>query len=430
MMSSTSLPEFFTPDPAKLELARSGAWRLPNWRYWPCPALQRHGASDYLRQVVMTIESTLARFGLRMHVVEVNEGPVFTEYVFTAADARASRNLTRVGDLLPDLTMALGPDQTIELQHSLSRPGYLAFQVKNRLRQIVRLGHVMEYADREVDAAHLPLLLGMGVNGTPVIDDLRDLGNILVCGRTGSGKSALLDAILASLLLHNTPEHLILGLADPTGAEFAIYADLPHLTHSVVTDPQTLIGMLTWLVEESETRLQKLHQHGVRNIDQVAAHDRGFPPYIVVFVHGLADFLANAGLRLQPLLLKLGRIASAVGIHLVAVVGSPIPEAILDTYGMIFHTRFCLRVADRKESLAVLGCEGGEGLLGQGDMLFRRATDRAVPVRVQCTYLSDGELLRITDHWRAAAARFSEEAGKELGSDGWSNGPGTTEEHT
>jgi DNA segregation ATPase FtsK/SpoIIIE, S-DNA-T family len=360
----------------------------------------------------MTIESTLARFGLRMHVVEVNEGPVFTEYVFTAADARANRNLARVGDLLPDLTMDLGADQPVELQHSLSQPGYLAFQVKNRWRQAVRLGHVTEYADREVDTAHLPLLLGKRVNGWSVIDDLRSLGNILVCGRTGSGKSTLLDAILASLLLYNTPKQLMLSLADPTGTEFAVYADLPHAIHGVVTDAQTLIGMLTWLMEEAETRLQRLHQHGVRNIDQIALHDREFLPYIVVFVHGLTHFLTDADRRLQPLLLRIGKVAGAVGIHLVADVGSPIPPGFLDTYGMIFQTRFCLRVADRKESEAVLGCEGGEGLLGQGDMLFRKAVDRATPLRVQCTYVSEGELLRITDYWRSVAATCPEEAQK------------------
>ena len=79
-------------------------------------------------------------------------------------------------------------------------------------------------------------VLGRGADGTFEVDLSRDGPHALVAGTTGSGKSELLQTLLASLALTNRPDELTFVLVDyKGGAAFGPCAELPH-TVGMVTD--------------------------------------------------------------------------------------------------------------------------------------------------------------------------------------------------
>ncbi|MDE2041804.1 MAG: DNA translocase FtsK, partial [Alphaproteobacteria bacterium] len=283
--------------------------------------------------------------------------------------------------------------------------------------------------------AQLPIILGKNIAGDPVIADLAPMPHLLVAGTTGSGKSVGLNAMIVSLLYRLTPEQCKLILIDPKMLELSIYDDIPHLLAPVVTEPPKAIRALKWAVEQMEDRYRMMASLGVRGLagynDKVRAAkakgqtlgrkvqtgydaDTGLPlyeeeqldykilPQIVIVVDELADLMMTAGKEVEFLIQRLAQKARAAGIHLIMATQRPSVDVITGVIKANLPTRISFAVTSKIDSRTILGEQGAEQLLGKGDMLYMPGGKQIA--RVHGPFVSDDEVRKIADHWRAQGA--------------------------
>jgi S-DNA-T family DNA segregation ATPase FtsK/SpoIIIE len=278
----------------------------------------------------------------------------------------------------------------------------------------------------------LPLALGKDIGGDPVVANLAKMPHLLIAGTTGSGKSVAINTMILSLLYKLTPEECRLIMIDPKMLELSVYDGIPHLLSPVVTDPKKAVVALKWVVGEMEERYRRMSRMGVRNIegyngrvrealargemfkrtiqtgfdeetgDPVFETDEFQPvaiPYIVVIVDEMADLMMVAGKEIEACIQRLAQMARASGIHLIMATQRPSVDVITGTIKANFPTRISFQVTSKIDSRTILGEQGAEQLLGQGDMLHMPGGGRIA--RVHGPFVSDTEVERIVEFLRA-----------------------------
>jgi S-DNA-T family DNA segregation ATPase FtsK/SpoIIIE len=237
--------------------------------------------------------------------------------------------------------------------------------------------------------------------------------HLLIAGTTNSGKSVLVNAILTSLLLNNTPLDMRLVLVDPKRVELTGYNGIPHLLAPVVVDAERVAGALQWLLREMDMRYKRFSKEGVRNIMDFNRKGEEHLPYIVVVIDELADLMLAAKDEAEKSITRLAQLARATGIHLIISTQRPSVDVITGVIKANFPARVAFMVASSMDSRVIIDKPGAETLLGRGDMLYQ-APDAPAPVRLQGVFVSDREILRLVDAWRLIAANRRAEGGDDL----------------
>ncbi len=223
--------------------------------------------------------------------------------------------------------------------------------------------------------------------------------------------------------------------------ELSVYDGIPHLLSPVVTDPKKAVVALRWVVREMENRYRSMSKLGVRNIAgynqrlaeakkkgevllrkvQTGFDDDGKPvyedqpfdlvalPFIVVVVDEMADLMLVAGKEIEAAVQRLAQMARAAGIHLIMATQRPSVDVITGTIKANFPTRISFQVTSKIDSRTILGEQGAEQLLGQGDMLYMAGGGRIT--RVHGPFVSDREVEEVVrflkDQARARVHRGS-----------------------
>ncbi|MGE0010415.1 MAG: DNA translocase FtsK [Candidatus Babeliales bacterium] len=346
------------------------------------------------------LEQKLARFGITGHVVAIKPGPVITLFEYEPdIDSKVSKILA----LEDDLAMAL---EAVSIRIIAPIPGrsVVGFEVANKDRATVHMSAITQSKAYAQFAGHLPLILGHGIVGNPVIVDLADMPHLLVAGSTGSGKSVALNTMLMSLLFRCTPQQLRLILIDPKRLEFASYADIGHLIFPIVTDPRTASPVLQWVVRTMEDRYEIMASVGVRNHlayqKLCTMQDDLEPmPYIVVMIDELSDLMMTAGKEVEALIARIAQMARAAGIHMIVATQRPSVDVITGLIKVNFPSRISFRVISKVDSRTILDCVGAEKLLGKGDMLFLSASSSLM--RVHGAYVGHAEVSKLVEYIRA-----------------------------
>jgi S-DNA-T family DNA segregation ATPase FtsK/SpoIIIE len=247
--------------------------------------------------------------------------------------------------------------------------------------------------------------------------------HLLIAGTTGSGKSVGVNAMIMSLLFRLSPEQCRLILIDPKMLELSVYDGIPHLMAPVVTEPAKAVAALKWVVREMERRYRSMSQLSVRNIagynDRVNEarakgevvtrrvqtgfdSETGRPifedqplaleplPFIVVFIDEMADLMMVAGKEIEIAVQRLAQMARAAGIHVIMATQRPSVDVITGTIKANFPTRISFQVISKFDSRTILGEQGAEQLLGQGDLLLMVGGGRIT--RVHGPFVSDREV--------------------------------------
>jgi len=278
----------------------------------------------------------------------------------------------------------------------------------------------------------LPLALGKDIGGGPVVANLAKMPHLLIAGTTGSGKSVAINTMILSLLYKLTPDECRLIMIDPKMLELSVYDGIPHLLSPVVTDPKKAVVALKWVVGEMEERYRKMSKMGVRNIEGYNGRvrealaknemfkrtvqtgfdeDTGEPifetdefqpetfPYIVVIVDEMADLMMVAGKEIEACIQRLAQMARASGIHLIMATQRPSVDVITGTIKANFPTRISFQVTSKIDSRTILGEQGAEQLLGQGDMLYMAGGSKIT--RVHGPFVSDEEVEEVVNHLKS-----------------------------
>jgi S-DNA-T family DNA segregation ATPase FtsK/SpoIIIE len=385
-------------------------------RPWALPAIQDvlEPGSDVAyddetdRQRARVIEGTLASFGAPVNVVEINRGPVITQFGVEPdfVETRNGRMRVRVGkiaSLADDLALALSA-RAIRVEAPVPGKGYVGIEVPNVEIASVALREVIESEAFRRLKSPLRFALGQDVAGNAVAADLSAMPHLLIAGATGSGKSVCVNALITCLLLHNTPDDLRLIMVDPKRVELTGYNGIPHLLAPVVVDMERVTAALQWVLREMDMRYHKLAQAGTRNIteynNKVDGRSEKKLPRLVVFIDELADLMMLAPDETERTITRLAQLARATGIHLVIATQRPSVEVVTGIIKANFPSRIAFAVASGVDSRVILDQPGAERLLGRGDMLFQ-APDSPAPLRMQGAFVSDVEIQRLVTYWQS-----------------------------
>ncbi len=388
IVDETSEPE---PEPVpskpkkkkKIKRKRSSTYLLPNLKLLEDPP-PGDGIIDRetLFKGAQVLEQSLSNFGVQGKVVQVNPGPVITTYEVAPPPGV---KVSKIVGLADDLALVMKA-QSIRIQAPIPGKAAVGIEVPNPEPYTVFLKEILESHAFEQSDSKLMLGLGKTASGDPYCADLAKMPHLLIAGATGAGKSGCINALISSILFRCTPEEVRFIMIDPKMLELSIYNDIPHLLAPVVVDPKMASGALKWAVSEMENRYRTMAQFTARNITDFNAkmarlreeapseEDRDeIPdalPYIVVVIDELADLMMTAPSDIENSLARLAQMARAVGIHLIIATQRPSVNVITGTIKANFPTRIAFRVASKVDSRTIIDANGGEKLLGRGDMLF------------------------------------------------------------
>jgi S-DNA-T family DNA segregation ATPase FtsK/SpoIIIE len=411
----------------------SGDYQLPALGLLaePITVKDTHTLSDEaLEENARMLEAVLADFGVKGRITAVRPGPVVTLYEFEpAAGVKSSRVISLSDDVARSMSAVAARIATI------SGRNVIGIELPNQFRETVYLREMFASADYEKARAPLSLALGKTIGGEPVIADLAKMPHLLVAGTTGSGKSVGLNTMILSLLYRMSPQQCRLIMIDPKMLELSVYDGIPHLLSPVVTDPRKAIVALKWAVREMEDRYRKMSKMGVRGVEAFnervkKAKDKGEVlkrtvqtgfdretgkpvyedenlefealPYIVVVVDEVADLMMVSGKEIEGAVQRLAQMARAAGIHLIAATQRPSVDVITGTIKANFPTRISFQVTSKIDSRTILGEQGAEQLLGQGDMLYMAAGGRIK--RIHGPFVSDHEVEDVVRFLKAQGA--------------------------
>ncbi|HEV7320448.1 MAG TPA: DNA translocase FtsK [Ensifer sp.] len=379
---------------------------------------------EQLEQNAGLLESVLEDFGVKGEIIHVRPGPVVTLYEFEPAPGVKSSRVINLADDIARSMSALSARVAVVPGRNV-----IGIELPNATRETVYFRELIESVDFRKTGYKLALCLGKTIGGEPVIAELAKMPHLLVAGTTGSGKSVAINTMILSLLYRLKPEECRLIMVDPKMLELSVYDGIPHLLTPVVTDPKKAVMALKWAVREMEDRYRKMSRLGVRNIDgynqrAAAARDKGEPvmctvpagfekgtgeplfeqqemdlapmPYIVVIVDEMADLMMVAGKEIEGAIQRLAQMARAAGIHLIMATQRPSVDVITGTIKANFPTRISFQVTSKIDSRTILGEQGAEQLLGQGDMLHMQGGGRIA--RVHGPFVSDLEVEHVVAH--------------------------------
>jgi S-DNA-T family DNA segregation ATPase FtsK/SpoIIIE len=407
-------------------------------------------SEEALEQNARMLEGVLDDFGVKGQIINVHPGPVVTLYELEPAPGiKSSRVISLADDIARSMSAVSARVAVVPGRNAIG------IELPNAKRETVYLRELLASEAFEKTSQSLALALGKNIGGEPVFADLARMPHVLIAGTTGSGKSVGINTMVLSLLYRLPPERCRLIMIDPKMLELSVYEGIPHLLSPVVTDPRKAVVALKWAVREMEERYRKMSKVGVRNVDgyntrilqakakgeQVSRTvqtgfdaETGEPifehesvelttmPYIVVIIDEMADLMMVAGKDIEGAVQRLAQMARAAGIHVVMATQRPSVDVITGTIKANFPTRMSFQVTSKIDSRTILGEQGAEQLLGQGDMLYMAGGGRIT--RLHGPFVSDGEVEKIVNFLKsqgtpqyvdAVTEELDEEALGELG---------------
>ena len=340
------------------------------------------------------IEKILLDFGIDGKITKINNGPVVSLYEFEPAPGVKVSKIINLSDDLARNTSSTSARVSI-----IPGKNTVGIEIPNESRESVYLKEIIGNEKFKKKEIKLPIAIGKSISGTPIVGDLTMMPHLLIAGTTGSGKSVCINTIIVSLLYRLSPNLCKFILIDPKMLELSAYEGIPHLLCPVITDSKKAASALGWTVREMNNRYKLMSKDGVRNIDGYNAKHTLKMPYIVVIVDEMSDLMLTAGKEIENYIQKLSQMARAAGIHIIMATQRPSVDVITGTIKANFPTRISFRVSSKIDSRTILGEQGAEQLLGNGDMLFMSSANKIV--RIHGPYVAEKEIEKITNILRA-----------------------------
>jgi S-DNA-T family DNA segregation ATPase FtsK/SpoIIIE len=366
---------------------------------------------QYLRDVAALLEKTFADFTLKVRVVGIHTGPVVTQYEIALETGLRVNKVTALSD---DLALNLKVP-SVRIVAPIPGKNTVGIEVPNEHRAMVRLKELLVASAAKLPNMKLPLLLGKDTEGRPLVYDLAEMPHLLIAGRTGTGKSVCMNAIILSLLLTKRPDECRMIMIDPKRVEFSDYGKLPHLMCPVVKEDTKAEAILSWAVDKMEERYELLARARVRNIasyntltrdeilrrvDPSGDEQSSIPekmPFIVIIIDEIGDLMMTMKKEVEGHIIRLAQKSRAAGIHLILATQKPTVDVITGLIKSNLPARICFQVSSRSDSRVVLDEMGADKLLGKGDMLFLQPGTSTL-VRSQGAFASDNEIQRVVEH--------------------------------
>lgn len=393
-------------------------------------------AKEVIQKQSELLTKVLEDFGVYGTSLGAKVGPVVTLHEFEpSAGTKASRVIGLADDIARSMSAISTRIAVIAGKTSLG------IELPNPKREMIFFRELIESKDYKSSQHALPMILGKDIGGDIMVADLAKMPHLLIAGTTGSGKSVGLNVMILSLLFKLRPDECKFIMIDPKMLELSIYDGIPHLLAPVVTEPGKAVIALKWVVAEMEERYRLLSSFAVRNIagynekaeKAIVTGEKfsrkvqtGFDaqtgkpiieeiefepkklPFIVVIVDEMADLMLVAGKEIENSVQRLAQMARAAGIHIIMATQRPSVDVITGVIKANFPTRISFQVTSRIDSRTILGVQGAEQLLGQGDMIYMSGGSKMT--RVHGPFCSDTEIENIVNYIKSQdLSEFEEE---------------------
>ena len=390
----------------------------PNWKFPSLDLLEKNQSPadpGNVQANAKIIQDTLSEFDIEVKMEGANIGPRVTQ--FQLLPARGVR-LDKITALEKNLARALEAD-SLRIEAPIPGQKFVGIEMPNKKGADVRLHAILNSKQWKKKVEPLTFAIGRDISGDIILGDLSDMPHLLIAGQTKAGKSVMINALLMSLLYHNSPSDMKLILIDPKRVEMTAYEDIPHLLTPIITEPEKVISALKWCVQEMERRYVLLSEHKTRTIQDYNAdikskggkveiddengnlqeHENGAMPYIVIVIDELSDLKQAAPKDFENLVIRLAQKGRAAGLHLVLATQSPRKDVITGLIKANVPAKIAFAVSNQMESRIIIDQNGAEKLLGRGDMLLS-TTDSSRIRRVQGAWVSNKEVHDVMDHLR------------------------------
>lgn len=357
-----------------------------------------HKLRDFQQQKVIqerarALENTLASFGVKVRVKEIQAGPAVTRYEI---QPETGVKVSRILSLSDDLALSMAAPH-VRIEAPIPGKAAVGIEVPNKIISLVYLREVLE--DTFFKESSSPLIVGLGkdIAGVPVFADLLKMPHLLIAGATGSGKSVCINSLICSILFKAEPWRVKFLLIDPKMVELNDYNGIPHLISPVVTDAKKAAIALRSMVREMERRYDLFARQGVRDIGRYNEISQlSLLPYIVVVIDELADLMMVSPSEVEDSIVRLSQMSRAAGIHLVIATQRPSVDVITGLIKANITSRIAFAVSSQIDSRTILDMGGAEKLLGRGDMLYH-PLGLHKPLRVQGAFLGESDIFKVVE---------------------------------
>lgn len=365
------------------------------------------------------IEDIYKHHKVDVKVIRASQGPVVTCYEIKPSEGT---KIEKIRNLHQELALAL-KKESVRIVAPLEDKGTIGIEIPNNFRNMVTFKEILGSEDFKKRKGHLRIVLGKAIDGSPISTDLTHMPHLLIAGRTGSGKSVCVNAVICSLLYTCSPEDVKMLMIDPKRVELNMYNDIPHLLGPVVYEPSKAAKALEWVIDIMHERNDLFSSLNLRNIVKYnkALHSGRIKrdkddnplkplPYIVVIIDELAHLMTIGKKDVEFCVQRLSQMGRSVGIHLIVATQRPSVDVITGLIKANIPSRIAFQVFSRIDSRTIIDQMGAETLIGKGDMLMYSPGFNK-PVRIQGAFIADEEVEKIVNHLKpyTLARDFSEE---------------------
>ena len=354
------------------------------------------------------LETTLKNFDIHASVTGVAPGPVITRYEIKPD---AGVKISSIVSISNDIALAMKA-RGIRVEAPIPGKDAIGFEIPNEKPVMVTVREILQDPSFVNSKYKTTVVLGRYADGAPATSVIEKMPHLLVAGATNSGKSICVHTMIASILYRAKPDEIKLMLVDPKRVELTFYEGIPHLYDpkvpcedaDIIKDANGAVKSLQALVKVMEKRMKIFEIAKVKNIEGynkwAAEHNEEKMFFIIVIIDEMADLMLQTKAAIEDSVQRLTQMGRALGIHLILCTQRPSTNVITGVIKANLPSRIALQVASKIDSRVVLDSNGADALLGKGDMLYLGISDPK-PKRIQGSYISEEEISKLTDFWRA-----------------------------
>lgn len=330
--------------------------------------------------------------------VQTTVGPTVVRFEYAPAIGTKLKRFSELKMLIAD---CLDVSENVLRIYPVQETNDIGFEIPAKIKKKVSFYDLASSNEFESAQIKIPFVLGEDLARNRIVDDLKNMPNVLIAGGGSSGKSSCINTFLMGILYRNAPDEVKFLLVDLASGKLGAYNGLPYmLTKEAVRLPEQAVSALKWTETELSRRLDVFRNQNIRNIDEynlkASCEGTAKLPHIVTVIDEFGVLMEKYKNQLESTFSAISQHAKAAGVHIVISTSKPVSGVITGAVKSAFPTRIALRVVSDEESVTLLSETGGRELCGNGDMLYMNHMSPYF-TRIQGAFVTEEEIQATCD---------------------------------